>query len=86
MAQPVLQARNLVKTYGRVVALEGANLELYPGEVLRYLLRSAHYRQPLDWSDKELEDNFSEEEPEISSETDTEPASANVKPGTAGLK
>ena len=32
--QPVLQARNLVKTYGRVVALDGANLELYPGEVL----------------------------------------------------
>jgi fructose transport system ATP-binding protein len=32
--QPVLQAKNLVKTYGRVVALDGANLELYPGEVL----------------------------------------------------
>ena len=32
--QPVLQAKDLVKTYGRVVALDGANLELYPGEVL----------------------------------------------------
>ncbi len=32
--QPVLQAKNLVKHYGRVVALDHANLELYPGEVL----------------------------------------------------
>ncbi len=31
---PVMQARRLVKSYGRVVALDGANLELYPGEVL----------------------------------------------------
>lgn len=31
---PVLHARNLVKNYGRVVALDHANLELYPGEVL----------------------------------------------------
>ncbi len=31
---PILQARNLVKRYGRVVALDRANLELYPGEVL----------------------------------------------------
>jgi len=31
---PVLQAKGLVKNYGRVVALDGANLELYPGEVL----------------------------------------------------
>ncbi|WP_345763260.1 ATP-binding cassette domain-containing protein [Diaminobutyricibacter sp. McL0608] len=31
---PVLQARRLVKTYGRVVGLDGVSLELYPGEVL----------------------------------------------------
>jgi fructose transport system ATP-binding protein len=31
---PVVQGVNLVKTFGRVVALDGANLELYPGEVL----------------------------------------------------
>jgi fructose transport system ATP-binding protein len=31
---PTLQAKGLVKSYGRVVALDGANLELYPGEVL----------------------------------------------------
>jgi cysteinyl-tRNA synthetase len=30
-------------------------LKDYPGEVLRYLLLSAHYRQPLDWSNAELE-------------------------------
>jgi len=30
-------------------------LKSWPGEVLRYLLLSAHYRQPLDWSDTELE-------------------------------
>ena len=32
--RPVLQAKDLVKHYGRVVALDHANLELYPGEVL----------------------------------------------------
>lgn len=32
--QPVLQARGLVKRYGRVVALDHADFELYPGEVL----------------------------------------------------
>jgi fructose transport system ATP-binding protein len=32
--EPVLQGKNLVKTFGRVVGLDGANLELYPGEVL----------------------------------------------------
>jgi fructose transport system ATP-binding protein len=31
---PIVQGINLVKTFGRVVALDGANLELYPGEVL----------------------------------------------------
>ncbi len=32
--QPVLTARNLVKRFGRVTALSGADLDLYPGEVL----------------------------------------------------
>jgi fructose transport system ATP-binding protein len=32
--QPILQARNLVKTFGRVVGLDGVSLDLYPGEVL----------------------------------------------------
>ncbi len=31
---PVLESRGLVKTYGRVVALDGADFALYPGEVL----------------------------------------------------
>lgn len=31
---PVLQAKGLVKTFGRVVGLDGVDLELYPGEVL----------------------------------------------------
>jgi fructose transport system ATP-binding protein len=31
---PVLQARALIKTFGRVVGLDGVDLELYPGEVL----------------------------------------------------
>jgi fructose transport system ATP-binding protein len=31
---PVLQARGLVKTFGRVVGLDGVDLDLYPGEVL----------------------------------------------------
>ncbi len=32
--QPVLEARGLVRTYGRVVALDAADFALYPGEVL----------------------------------------------------
>jgi len=32
--QPVLKASNITKRYGRVVALDNADLELYPGEVL----------------------------------------------------
>ena len=31
---PVLQARGLVKHYGQVIALDGADFELYPGEIL----------------------------------------------------
>jgi fructose transport system ATP-binding protein len=31
---PVLQARGLVKRYGQVTALDGADFELYPGEIL----------------------------------------------------
>lgn len=34
VTEPVLRASNLTKRYGRVVALDNANLELYPGEVL----------------------------------------------------
>jgi fructose transport system ATP-binding protein len=32
--QPVLEARKIVKTFGRVVGLDGVDLKLYPGEVL----------------------------------------------------
>ncbi|THV42521.1 ATP-binding cassette domain-containing protein [Glycomyces buryatensis] len=32
--EPVLEAHSLVKTFGRVVGLDGVDLELYPGEVL----------------------------------------------------
>lgn len=31
---PVFQARNLVKRYGNVTALDGADFDLYPGEIL----------------------------------------------------
>jgi fructose transport system ATP-binding protein len=33
-SEPVLRATGLIKTYGHVVALDGVDLELYPGEVL----------------------------------------------------
>jgi len=32
--KPILQGRNLVKRYGRVTALDHADFELYPGEIL----------------------------------------------------
>jgi fructose transport system ATP-binding protein len=31
---PVLQAKGITKRYGRVVAIDGSDLELYPGEIL----------------------------------------------------
>ena len=33
-AEPILQARSLVKRYGRVTALDHADFDLYPGEIL----------------------------------------------------
>lgn len=33
-AEPILQARGLVKRYGRVTALDHADFDLYPGEIL----------------------------------------------------
>lgn len=32
--RPVLEARGLIKRYGQVTALDGADFELYPGEIL----------------------------------------------------
>lgn len=34
MTEPLLTARNLVKRYGRVTALNSADFDLYPGEIL----------------------------------------------------
>ncbi|MFD8498463.1 ATP-binding cassette domain-containing protein [Amycolatopsis sp. NPDC059657] len=34
MTEPTLQARGLVKRYGHVTAIDGADFDLYPGEVL----------------------------------------------------
>ncbi len=34
MSQPILTARNLVKRFGRVTALDKADFDLYPGEIL----------------------------------------------------
>ncbi|MFT4285546.1 MAG: ATP-binding cassette domain-containing protein [Protaetiibacter sp.] len=34
LRQPILEARDLVKTFGHVVGLDGVSLQLYPGEVL----------------------------------------------------
>ncbi len=34
MSDPILKARNLVKRYGRVTALDHCDFELYPGEIL----------------------------------------------------
>ncbi|MEM9230692.1 MAG: ATP-binding cassette domain-containing protein [Pseudomonadota bacterium] len=34
MMTPILEGRGLIKKYGRVTALDNANFELYPGEIL----------------------------------------------------
>ena len=31
--QPVIRARGLMKRYGTVIAMDGADFDLYPGEI-----------------------------------------------------
>ncbi len=45
--------RKMSKSLGNSLVVHEL-LKCVPGEVLRYLLLSAHYRQPLDWSDEAL--------------------------------
>ena len=45
--------RKMSKSLGNTLVVHEL-LQQYKGEVLRYLLLSAHYRQPLDWSDEAL--------------------------------
>jgi cysteinyl-tRNA synthetase len=49
-----VEKRKMSKSQGNTLVVHDL-LKTYPGEVLRYLLLSGHYRQPLDWSDKELD-------------------------------
>jgi cysteinyl-tRNA synthetase len=49
-----VEKRKMSKSLGNTLVVHEL-LKNHPGEVLRYLLLSAHYRQPLDWSDKELD-------------------------------
>jgi cysteinyl-tRNA synthetase len=49
-----VEKRKMSKSLGNTLVVHEL-LKKWPGEVLRYLLLSAHYRQPLDWSDQELE-------------------------------
>ena len=45
--------RKMSKSLGNVLVLHDL-LDQHPGEVLRFLLLRAHYRQPLDWSERSL--------------------------------
>jgi cysteinyl-tRNA synthetase len=49
-----MDQRKMSKSEGNTFLVHDL-LRAYPGEVLRYLLLSAHYRQPLDWSNAELD-------------------------------
>jgi cysteinyl-tRNA synthetase len=49
-----VEKRKMSKSLGNTMVVHEL-LKEHPGEVLRYLLLSAHYRQPLDWSEQELE-------------------------------
>jgi cysteinyl-tRNA synthetase len=48
-----LNKRKMSKSQGNTLVIHEM-LKQTPGEALRYLLLSAHYRQPLDWSDEAL--------------------------------
>ena len=49
-----LEGRKMSKSVGNTLVLHEL-LDLYPAEVLRFVLLKAHYRQPLDWSDTALQ-------------------------------
>jgi cysteinyl-tRNA synthetase len=49
-----VEKRKMSKSLGNTLVVHEL-LKDHPGEVLRYLLLSAHYRQPLDWSETELD-------------------------------
>ena len=49
-----VEKRKMSKSLGNTLVVHEL-LKQHKGETLRYLLLSAHYRQPLDWSEKELE-------------------------------
>ncbi len=48
-----VEKRKMSKSLGNTLIVHEL-LKQWPGEVLRYVLLSAHYRQPLDWSEKSL--------------------------------
>ena len=48
-----LDGQKMAKSTGNLVNIRDV-LEQVPGEVARYVLLSAHYRQPLDWTDEVL--------------------------------
>ena len=49
-----VEKRKMSKSLGNTLIIHEL-LKEWPGEVMRYLLLSAHYRQPLDWSEAALE-------------------------------
>jgi len=49
-----VEKRKMSKSLGNTLIVHEL-LKTWPGEVLRYVLLSAHYRQPLDWSEAALE-------------------------------
>ena len=49
-----VEKRKMSKSQGNTLVIHEL-LEKHSGETLRYLLLSAHYRQPLDWSESELD-------------------------------
>ena len=49
-----VEKRKMSKSLGNTLVVHEL-LKKWPGEVLRYVLLSAHYRQPLDWSESALE-------------------------------
>jgi cysteinyl-tRNA synthetase len=49
-----VEGAKMSKSVGNVHLIKDVKAR-YPGEVMRYLLLSGHYRQPLDWSERTLE-------------------------------
>jgi len=53
-----VEGRKMSKSEGNFVTIQDLIKEVWPGEVIRFNMLKTHYRQPLDWTEQELNLSF----------------------------